>query len=158
MPERGDYFVTSTGGKVALIIRLILHSPVNHAGVYVGGGFIVEGQPGGARLGHSASYPHAIWSTIDLTPTERAAICRKALALQGTQYSFLDIAALAYAKVLKRATPPFIKRRVERSDRLICSQLVDLCYQAAGIHLFADGHPAEDVTPGDLYDLIEKEW
>jgi hypothetical protein len=37
---------------------------------------------------------------------------------------------------------------------MICSQLVDQCYQDAGVHLFADGRWPGDVTPADLYRLI----
>lgn len=156
MPQVGDYFVTATGGWVAKVIRMATCSKVNHAGIYIGAGQIVEAQPGGAKRRNAIAYPHAIWSKRPLTSSERAEIGLAAVALVGTPYGFLDIVALAYAKVLGRACPKFIRRRVERSDRLICSQLVDVCYQHAGIQLFADGRPNEDVTPGDLYDLIQE--
>lgn len=156
MPQVGDYFVTRTGGWVAKVIRLVTHSKVNHAGVYVGAGRIVEAQPHGARLTFASDYPHAVWSHVPLTTGQRATLRFNAMLVLGTPYGFLDIVALAYAKVLRRATPRFIRRQVERSDRLICSQLVDVVYQRAGIKLFNDGRPAEDVTPGDLYDLIQE--
>jgi hypothetical protein len=40
------------------------------------------------------------------------------------------------------------------SGHLICSQLVDLCYLRAGAHLFDDGRLPGDVTPGDLWKLL----
>jgi hypothetical protein len=33
---------------------------------------------------------------------------------------------------------------------MICSQLVDRCYDIAGVHLFDDGRKPGDVSPGDL--------
>jgi cell wall-associated NlpC family hydrolase len=129
-------------------------SKVNHAGIYIGANQVIEAQPGGAKRSPASHYAHATWSHYPLTPEQRGNIGLAAISLEGTPYGFLDIVALAYAKILGRACPKFIRKWVERSDRLICSQLVDLCYQRAGIQLFADGRPNEDVTPGDLYDLI----
>ena len=51
--------------------------------------------------------------------------------------------------------PAWLRVRVSRSDRLVCSQLVDTAYQAAGIHLFSDLRSPQDVTPGEV--LLEVE-
>ncbi len=45
-------------------------------------------------------------------------------------------------------------QRVADPSRLICSELVDLAYDRAGVHLFSDGRLPSGVTPGDLEDLI----
>jgi hypothetical protein len=47
-----------------------------------------------------------------------------------------------------------VASRIERADRLVCSQLVDKAYLLAGEHLFSDGRYPGEVTPGDLLDLI----
>jgi cell wall-associated NlpC family hydrolase len=144
-----------TGGWAAAGIRLVTGSTVNHAGVYVGNGLIVEAEPNGAVLSHSRNYPDAIWSRLDLTPKQRDAIAAAARAKVGTPYSWTDCAAIGLAKILGHALPPFVRSRLSRPDRLMCSQLTDLCYHEAGVDLFADGRLPGDVSPGDLYDLIK---
>ena len=158
MPTIGDYMVTRTGGFVAWTIRWLCHSPVNHAAVYIGGGKVVEAQPGGARVTDVAKYPDAIWSDMPLVHDDRVVIVWISLSLVGTPYSFWDIAALAVALITGRRTPRWIAHRLSRPDRLICSQLVDEAYRRAGVHLFDDAQrlPCE-VTPGDLLNLIEEQ-
>ena len=154
-PQLGDYFVVRTTGWAAWGIRLVTASPVNHAGVYVGNGLIVEAESAGARMVHASIYPDAIWSHLDLTPAQRRSIGEAAKAKIGTPYSWLDDAAIGAAKLLGRALPAFVRDRLKSKGRLMCSQLVDVCYHEAGVDLFTDGRYPGDVSPGDLYDLIE---
>lgn len=156
MPELGDYMVTATGGWVGRMIRKITRSPVNHAAVYVGLGFLVEAQPGGARLGNVTDYPHAIWSTIHLGDIQRHNIAHDALTLVGTPYNFVDIAAQALVRVFGWNAPKWALRRLSSPKRLQCAQLVDLAYERAGVRLFPDGRPEGLVAPSDLYDLIQR--
>lgn len=141
-------------------------SPVNHSILYVGNGMIVEAQPNGAVLRHASNYPDTVWSHMDLPPAQRAAIAVAAKAKtkwkqnpdgtwRGVPYSWLDDAAIGAAKLLGHALPPFVRRRLSRPDRLQCAQLVDVCYHEAGVDLFTDGRYPGDVSPGDLFDLIE---
>ena len=51
---------------------------------------------------------------------------------------------------------PELKRYIGSSKHLICSQLVDLVYAEAGIHLFTDNRWPGYVTPADLANLILK--
>jgi len=105
------------------------------------------------------------------TPAERDDIVAKAYALagwvhdgehyiahhKGIPYNWPDIVAIGLAqRRLGRLVTPrsWLARRLSRGDRLICSQLVDVCYEAAGLHLFTDHRPAGLVSPGDLLDLI----
>jgi hypothetical protein len=62
------------------------------------------------------------------------------------------LAALRYG-----LRPRWIRHRVATSGRLICSQAVDELYRRVGVHLFDDGRPSGDVTPGDL-DRAYEEW
>lgn len=66
----------------------------------------------------------------------------------GIGYSFLDYLSLALAHWHIR--PGFVKRYIASNRHAICSQLVDLVMQRAGIQLYNDGRLPGDVTPGDL--------
>lgn len=154
MPQLGDFGVVATKGWFPWMIRLVTRSKVNHAVVYVGGGRVIEAQPGGARLTPAADIPNLIWSHVRLTWAQRSRITFQALLLEGTPYSFLDIAVLAYVEIFGKATPTWARRRLAREDRLTCAQLVDLCYHRAGVDLFTDGRPTFEVTPADLYGVL----
>jgi hypothetical protein len=65
-----------------------------------------------------------------------------------------DYGALILARFKVR--PSGVTEVVNNEHQLICSQLVDLAYKKAGIHLFNDGRESGDVTPGDLADLITR--
>ncbi|HJQ00105.1 MAG TPA: hypothetical protein VJ851_00765 [Jatrophihabitans sp.] len=152
-PQLGDYGVVRTGGLWAWLIRFGTRSKVNHAFVYVGDGMIVEAQPGGAVQSPGWRYSRiTAWSNLNLTDAERADIVRWAKAQIGVPYGWPDIAALGLA--CEGIRSGWVAKRIEREDRLICSQLVDKAYVLAGVHLFEDGRLPGQVTPGDLYDLI----
>jgi uncharacterized protein YycO len=151
-PRVGDYFVVRTNGLAAWLIRLGTRSPVNHAGVFVGDGAIIEAQPGGAVRSPVTDYPNAIWSDLPLTDSDRASIAHWATAQVGVPYGWPDIAALTLACF--GIKPRFVAKRIERMDRLICSQLCDKAYLLAGVHLFDDGRLTGEVTPGALLHLI----
>ena len=155
VPRLGAFMVTETGGFVAWAIRKITKSPVNHAGVYVGHGFLVEAQPGGARVSLAARYPKAIWSTPPISVHTDLAIINAALDLVGTPYNFLDIAAQALVRVFHWKAPNWALKRISNPERLQCAQLVDIAYGKAGVELFSDGRPAGLISPGDLYQIIE---
>ena len=154
----GDLFVVRTHGWAARAIQVFTNSWANHAGIVTdNSGATVEAQPQGAEMGNLSTYAGdriLVGSPVELTSQQRAAISTAALRLQGTPYSWLDIVSLALLQLHIR--PGFIRRRVARQDRLICSQLVDLCYLQAGVHLFSDGRDPSDVTPGDLANLLTK--
>lgn len=92
-----------------------------------------------------------------LSDTQRAHIAEAATGLLGTPYGFLDIAALAASKL--GLPVPYLKQRIERPDRLFCSQLVDIVWQSVGYTAFTDGRTPQDVTPGDIADkAFTEEW
>lgn len=115
---------------------------------------VVEAMPSGARLAplepyrKAAAAGRAVFSNLTLTDRQRAAVVEAGRNFAGTPYSFLDYGSLALERL--RIRPRWVQRRVESSGRMICSQLVDRCYDVAGVHLFDDGRPHGDVTPGDL--------
>lgn len=153
MPNIGDFGLVRTNGWMAWAIRFGTHSTVNHAFIYVGNGKIIEAEPGGARISDVSKYSNIIWSTGLVTdPTVGARIARWAEAQVGVPYGWLDIAALTLdAAGIRFAV---VDHRIERMDRLICSQLVDKAYRLAGVHLFKDGRLSGEVTPGDLLTVL----
>lgn len=177
----GDVFVTATYGNkldrfIGSSIRFFTatkdeygrweNAKVNHTGLYVGDGQLIEAAPGGARLARWDSYgDNAIWSVngfkgITLTDESRARIVEQAHELLGTPYGFLDIVAIAFAQARMRHIvdpnkplndQPWWVRKIEDRDTLICSQLVDSAYRNAGVHLFEDHRIPGLVSPNDIY-------
>src|ERR1700712_2552935 len=103
-PMVGDFFVARTEGLIPRAIRYLTCSRVNHAGIYIGGGIVVETKPGGVRYSYLNQYRDAIWSTnrlpADLTPTveQRRLIADNCRAIIGLPYGMLDIVAIALAQ------------------------------------------------------------
>lgn len=155
--KTGDFGVISTGGWAAFGIRFLTRSTVNHAFIYLGDGTIVEAQPAGARVCPLSTYAAdpITWSRFDLTDTERAGIAAAGRRHVGDPYSWVDCACIGLADTFGWHVPEWVRRRLARPDRLMCSQLVDQCYLEAGIHLYDDGRIPGDVAPSDLLDLIK---
>jgi uncharacterized protein YycO len=161
-PQPGDFALCRipgiAGRAIALGERLIGDaSAVQHAYVYVGDGNIVQAMPSGAELVPlSEAEPAVVWSgsAINLTESQRDAICHIAKHFVGTPYGWLDYISLALAAWHIR--PGFVKRRITQDDTLICSQLVDYAYECGGVWLFDDGRIPGDVTPGDLLRLLQQ--
>lgn len=126
-----------------------------HAFIYIGGGQIVEAEPGGARIADVTEYgaSDVLWSTgrVVLSDDERSAVVEAARGFVGVPYSFLDYLLLALKRI--HITVPILNRRVIGSKHMICSQLVAEAYSIAGVDLCAV--PSYEVTPADLANLLE---
>ncbi len=164
-PEAGDYGCVQITwlhktlfGKSILVpniigylIRLATWSRYDHSFVYIGHGVIIESQSQGAKMARLGKYrgDAIIWSADKLTLTERKAVTQKALSLRGVPYGFLDIVYLGLATIGFKFK--WLLKRVEREDRLICSQLVAVCGNSAGVDAWLCDKPnACLVTPADL--------
>lgn len=158
-PQPGDFAVVSTNGTAGWLIRLVTGASVNHAVLYVGDGMIIEAAPSGARRVALSTYDGLTlyWSHLPLTDTQRQAVVAAATNHLGAPYSFLDDACIALARLFGVHVPQAVRDRLQGTNHLMCSQLVDVAYADAGIPLFNDGRLPGDVTPGDLYDLIQAE-
>lgn len=155
----GTYGVVSrSSGVVSAAIRLVTRSRYSHAFLVLDDDTVIESAAQGAIISPLAKYTNRPAGEIaynthePLSNWRRARIVARGRELAGTPYGYLDVAALLLASIGIR--PSFIRNRVTRSDRLICSQLVDVAYQRGGYHLFTDGRPPQDVTPGDLAQRI----
>jgi len=167
VPEPGDYacvqipWVKFRGMRVPNLIgyaiRLFTWSKYDHAIVYLGNGLIAEAQPKGARISFLNEYDGdaIVWSHDALTAEQREEIIAvaQAYAIAKVPYGFLDIAYLGLARIGFK--PAWLLRYVEDERRLICSQLVALCGQRAGVDSWLCGQPnACLVKPSDLANRI----
>ena len=163
-PE-GTIFVLRSHGFLGWLIRLMTRSRRNHAGICIGAGRTIEAECGGVvvgaerPVGPDVLYAKDFWQRVEnAAPGRNLQIVKQARELIGTPYSFLDLIALAWAcrrdptSVPER--PNWWQRRVMTDGRLICSQLVDVACDRAGVHLFTDGRLPGQVTPGDLEEVL----
>lgn len=166
-PQPGDFGVVQMGGNGGKWIRIgqfaagVLANDgtedenFQHAFIYLGGGEIVEAEPGGARR-TQIHYGKVLWSTgiIPLDFAQRMLIVEAAKKYVGTPYSAADYFAIAALRLHAGVLVPALKTYVETSKHMICSQLVDQCYQDAGIHLFKDDRWPGYVMPSSLAGLL----
>lgn len=179
-PQPGDFGVTRIGGWVGRLIRIgqwlngdgfsdyehafvVMPDPdsnpewftnrLHPAPASAGPPFLIEAQPGGARLTVNV-YPDdtTVYSSWDLSDETRHAIVMIALGLTGTPYSVLDYFSLALHRLHIR--PWWLERYVASTRHMICSQLVDHVYERAGVHLFHGRSPG-DVTPARLLQVLK---
>jgi len=87
-------------------------------------------------------------SVEDVETDLRRRVVAQAVSMIGTPYSAMDYLALAAWHL--HLPSAWLRERVANTGRVICSQLVDLCYEKVGIHLFDDGRLPGDVMPADL--------
>lgn len=158
----GDYGLTTIKAQpLGFFVGLGLFltgdaSRYNHAFIMVGDDLAVEARPRGAGyVKPSVLYPDSVYSHLELTTLQRAAIADEAEQLSGRGYNWLDYPALALLRFGIR--PDWVTKYVANKGRLICSQLVDEAHRLAGVHLFNDDRLSQDVTPGDLL-YIGKVW
>lgn len=174
-PLPGDFFTTKTAGPfmdrfAAWVIRWgtarringgWVDAPVNHAGLYVGDGVIVEAV-GKVRYGNIDEYPDAHWSTgrlpAALTPNDaqRKAIVDAAHAMVGRPYGWLDLLAIGLAQKRVGAhvtSDTWWARRLSSGRTLICSETVEVGYAAGQIQLCPGVLPGL-VSPEDLDGLL----
>lgn len=160
-PQVGDFALTRisgfTGRAIAFGQALIGDgAPVQHAYLYVGGGYIVQAMPNGAEMIRleDANDP-VVWSSglVPLTAAQRMRIASESRELVGTPYSFVDYASIGLAYFHIR--PSVVRRYIASTGHMICSQLVDEVYKRAGVQLFYDGRLPGDVTPGDLWHALQ---
>jgi hypothetical protein len=174
----GDFFLVSFDGKNPNIGNDVNHwlmhggwirlgqwangdgfAQYEHAGLYVGDGKIIEAQNKGTAIADVHRYDNndVRWSSGIINPTveQRIAICHAAYGYVGTPYSWPDYYALAAKRLHLTLSAPALKDYVASTKHMICSQVVDQCYEDSGYHLFNDGRWPGYVTPGSLNSLLD---
>jgi hypothetical protein len=165
-PKPGDIGLVSSNSLIGHFVRFgqaIVgdHAHVTHAFIVLPGGEIIEAMPGGAKFASIDKYPDAVYSRFDLTDAQRYDICEAAIRMEGTPYSFLDYLSLFLTHLvelkwipLKYAwLPNVVRKRVQDSGHMICSQLCAEAYRIAGVPITGDSL-SMDQTPGDLARII----
>lgn len=155
-PQPGDIGLTSITGAVGRLIRFGQwlngdgFGAYQHAFVVLPGGKLIEAMPGGAIIDDLTKYDdrHVLYVSPDLTPAQRKAIADSARRYVGVPYSFLDYLALALHRF--HIPVPGLRRYIESTGHLICSQLADRAYADAGQRIFDDGRWDGFVTPMGL--------
>lgn len=153
-PNAGDIGLTRIHGFTGFWIGLgqLLNgdaSRYTHAFIVLDDGTLIEAEPGGAAIKPLSEYDgeDVLYSKFALSDEQRATIVDTARSLKGTPYSFLDYVFLLLYRL--RIRVPWITKRVESNKHMICSQLVEYCYEQAGIDLVPNSKP-NYVTPGKL--------
>jgi hypothetical protein len=146
----GDFGVVRTGDWTGAVIRHVTRSEWNHALVAVTPFVAVEARPSGAGTVLLSAYRNIAW--YKAPDGKGPEIADRARGLVGVPYGWPDI--LSVGLLQYHIKPHLLRAFVADENRLICSQLVDLAYSQAGVHLFDDGRWPGDVTPGDLGRLI----
>lgn len=160
----GDFGLSIIEGRVGALVNVgqaIIRdsSEWTHAFVVLDNGLVMEAMPGGARIAPLENYydRKILFSNLPLTDENRRAIINVARALEGTPYSFLDYVSLALHHY--GINIEWLRKHIKNKGHMICSQLVDFCYQAAGIKLFSDGRWSQDVSPGALSRVLyDNNW
>lgn len=159
-PQPGDFGLTRINGLGGRLIRAGQYlngdgyADYEHAFIVGPGGQVIEADPSGARAA-ADTYPDSetVYSSWPLTDRQRLDIVAAAYNFVGTPYSWLDYVSIALRRLGFR--PQWLRDYVASSKHLICSQLVDAAYTAAGVPLFTDGRWAGDVTPACLLHVLE---
>lgn len=158
-PQPGDIGLTGITGPVGRLIQIGQwlngdgFGPYEHAFIVLPEGQLIEAQPGGAIVAPLSKYDDRkvlYVAPADLTDAQRKAICDCALKYRGVPYSFLDYLGLAAHRF--HLPVPGLRRYIESTGHMICSQLADRAYLDAGRHLFADGRWPGYVTPMAIAD------
>jgi len=143
----GDLILVRSAGWVGRGIRQGTCARFNHVRWAVtDAGRCVEARPHGA--GWARVMPGDVVVRVPLTDAQRALVPEVAREFVGVPYAFLDVAAIGLAK--NGVALPSVRARLERPDRLFCSQLADLGLHRIGFEVFSDGRPFQAVDPGDL--------
>jgi len=150
-PAAGRYFVVKTHGFVPWVIRRATHSPFDHAGIALEDGAIIEAEPGGVRLGHLSEYYGcriAINSAEDMTVAQRTVVVATAKAMIGKAYGDLQIVEDGLESLGWHWR--WLLKRASGDGEVVCSQLVSLAGQAAGLDWRGGAATTTEVTPANL--------
>lgn len=124
-----------------------------HAFTYVGGGQIVEAEPGGARLANLSEYADRTIVWVRCPEQYRDGVAAAARTYIGIGYSAAEYFALALHRF--HIPAPGLRRYIQSSGRMICSQMADRAAHLGGWVLFDDGRWDGYVEPQDIAALAE---
>lgn len=150
-PAAGLYGVVKTHGLVPWIIRRTGRTWADHAFVIAEDGAIIEAEPGGVRLGHLSEYYGdriAINSTEEMTVEQRATVVATAKAMIGKPYN--DLAIVDDGLESLGWCWRWLAKRAATDGEVVCSQLVAVAGQAAGLDWRGGAASTTETTPAML--------
>ncbi len=164
-PQPADFILVHMKGLGGRLIQALEFldgtgfDDYEHVALYIGNGVVIQMLNRGISVGKVSDYddvPHR-WSSgrIDLNADERFNIVtagRKYLS-QNIGYSWADYGALVLRHF--RIPAPHLRRYIESTGHMICSQLIAACYRDGGHPLYS--YWTGYVTPGDLNQLLGPE-
>lgn len=124
-----------------------------HVFVHVGGGQIVEAEPGGARLADLSEYDGRPIVWVRCPDQYRQGVANAARSFIRTGYSAAEYFALALHRF--HIPAPGLRRYIESSRRMVCSQLADRAAELGGWQLFDDERWPGYVMPADIAALAK---
>lgn len=110
---------------------------------------IVEAEPGGCRSADLSEYSGRKVLWLACPPEYSEEVAAAAISYIGCPYSAEDYLAIA-AQRLEIPGYKILRRAVDRSRHVICSQMADAAASTGGWVLFADSLWPGYVTPADL--------
>lgn len=161
VPQPGDIGLVRIPGAGGFLIRIGQFlcgdgfADTEHAFVVLGGGELVEAEPGGARIRPLSDYDGAPVVWLRCPPQYRAAVAAAARELEGTPYSWGDYFAIAAHRL--RVPVPGLRTYIKSRRHEMCSALADEAAAQGGWELFDDRRWEGYVTPGALRKLAENQ-
>ena len=126
-----------------------------HAFVAVGGGELVEAEPGGARIRPLSEYDGQAVVWLRCPAQYGDAVAAAARSMAGVGYSWLDYWAIAAHRL--RLPVPGLRTYIGSTGHWMCSAMADRAAMLGGWHLFADKRWEGYVTPGSLRRLAAQQ-
>jgi hypothetical protein len=160
--QPGDLAACSAGGWPGLIVHLLQllagggrYSKYQHVIVYLGGGMVLQAEPGGSRIVPLTARKYMLWSTgiIDIPDEARARVPELARSMTGIGYSFLDYLSVALHRLHIQAKR--LRNFIRDTGHMQCAQLADEFERRLGVHLYADKRWEGDVIPCDIARLLD---
>lgn len=150
--QPGDFCVLQTSGWEAHVIQAFTRSPYNHAYGYLGGGLMIEAQPGGAKIGKVSKYNgyKQLQSKLPLTTAQSIQIAMAYKKQEGIEYGWGDVFAVGLGAIGIELP------KLDDPDSVFCSQLVAIGLLGAKFAIKTQKQ-ANRITPGDLADIINNQ-
>src|SRR5688572_27667066 len=153
----GDIGFSKISGLTGLFVRFGQFvigddSPFTHVYIVVanntdGTHIALEAMPSGMRYRLLDGKEEGVaYARINLTAYQRLYVPELATQFKNIRYGF---SAYLYLFLNQFGwAPGWLKRYIERNERMICSQTADELLRRIGYHVFNDGRMPHDVTPG----------
>ena len=154
--RRGAVLFIKSDTPVSALIRLCGRQMFSHVAPYLGNGRLIESAIGGVQINLVSTYLNNPVYSIEMriprvSDTQLDGLCRTAETHFRQRYDY----ALLFGDLLSRLIHRSRKYLglFNHGDAWICSELIANGLEVAGVNI---GLPPSQVTPDDLYQLLEE--